>query len=203
MAGLMCGADYAHIVSGPRRRFSLLLFPTSPKTLAEGRFDFSHDPDRTFAFYPTFALVSILNEEDSPRHPNSRQNGSRDNDALKKFFHCPLRFRTVSLHFAAGHRQQHRKHHERNPHNMTERRFRTEAEYFARNAERMRYPKFRHHHLFIGSGVIEAGCRAVIGSRLKQSGMFWTVRGGNSIIALRCCHLNARFEDYWEKRRAA
>lgn len=80
---------------------------------------------------------------------------------------------------------------------------RTEAEYFARNAERMRYPKFRRQHLFIGSGVIEAGCRAIIGSRLKQSGMFWTVRGANSIIALRCCHLNARFEDYWEERRAA
>jgi hypothetical protein len=80
---------------------------------------------------------------------------------------------------------------------------RTEADYFERNAERMRYPKFRRQHLFIGSGVIEAGCRTVIGSRLKQSGMFWTVRGANSILALRCCHLNGRFEDYWESRRAA
>jgi hypothetical protein len=80
---------------------------------------------------------------------------------------------------------------------------RTEAEYFNRNAPRMRYPKFRRQHLFVGSGVIEAGCRVVIGSRLKQSGMFWTVRGANAIIALRCCHLNARFEDYWEARRAA
>jgi hypothetical protein len=80
---------------------------------------------------------------------------------------------------------------------------RTEADYFERNAERMRYPKFRCQHLFVGSGVIEAGCKTVIGSRLKQSGMFWTVRGANSIIALRCCHLNGRFEDYWEARRAA
>ena len=80
---------------------------------------------------------------------------------------------------------------------------RTEADYFERNAERMRYPKFRRQHLFVGSGVIEAGCKTVIGSRLKQSGMFWTVRGANSIIALRCCHLNGRFEDYWESRRAA
>ena len=80
---------------------------------------------------------------------------------------------------------------------------RTEADYFERNAERMRYPKFRRQHLFVGSGVIEAGCKTVIGSRLKQSGMFWTVRGANSIIALRCCHLNGRFEDYWEARRAA
>jgi len=67
----------------------------------------------------------------------------------------------------------------------------------------LRYPKFRRQHWFVGSGVIEAGCKTVIGSRLKQSGMFWTVRGANSIIALRCCHLNGRFEDYWESRRAA
>jgi hypothetical protein len=80
---------------------------------------------------------------------------------------------------------------------------RTEADYFERNADRMRYPKFRGQHLFVGSGVIEAGCKTVIGSRLKQSGMFWTVRGANAIIALRCCHLNGRFEDYWESRRAA
>ena len=80
---------------------------------------------------------------------------------------------------------------------------RIEADYFERNAGRMRYPKFRRQHLFVGSGVIEAGCKTVIGSRLKQSGMFWTVRGANAILALRCCHLNGRFEDYWEARRAA
>jgi hypothetical protein len=80
---------------------------------------------------------------------------------------------------------------------------RIEADYFEKNAERMRYPKFRRQHLFVGSGVIEAGCKTVIGSRLKQSGMFWTVRGANAIIALRCCHLNGRFENYWEARRAA
>jgi hypothetical protein len=80
---------------------------------------------------------------------------------------------------------------------------RIEADYFETNAERMRYPKFRRLHLFVGSGVIEAGCKTVIGSRLKQSGMFWTVRGANAILALRCCHLNGRFENYWEARRAA
>jgi hypothetical protein len=80
---------------------------------------------------------------------------------------------------------------------------RIEADYFDRNKDRMRYPKFRKQHLFVGSGVIEAGCKTVIGSRLKKSGMFWTVRGANAIIALRCCHLNGRFEDYWEQRPAA
>lgn len=80
---------------------------------------------------------------------------------------------------------------------------RTEADYFDNNKERMRYPNFRAQHLFIGSGVIEAGCKTIIGSRCKQSGMFWTVRGANAILALRCCHFNARFENYWEGRRAA
>lgn len=76
------------------------------------------------------------------------------------------------------------------------------ADYFQRNAERMRYPEFRRQHLFVGSGVIEAGCKTVIASRLKQSGMFWTLRGANAIIALRCCRLSGRFEDYWEARVA-
>ena len=80
---------------------------------------------------------------------------------------------------------------------------RSEAEYFHSNRERMRYPEFRKKNLFVGSGVIEAGCKTVIGSRLKQSGMFWTVRGANAIIALRCCLLNGELEDYWATRRTA
>jgi hypothetical protein len=80
---------------------------------------------------------------------------------------------------------------------------RTEADYFERNAKRMRYPSFRRQHLFVGSGVIEAGCKTVVASRLKRSGMFWTVRGANAILALRCSYLNGRFEDYWEDRQAA
>jgi len=80
---------------------------------------------------------------------------------------------------------------------------RIEADYFERNAERMRYPEFHRQHLFIGSGVIEAGCKTVIGSRLKQSGMFWTVQGANAIIALRCHRLSRKFEDYWASRSLA
>jgi len=50
--------------------------------------------------------------------------------------------------------------------------------------------------------AVEAGCKTVIGARLKRSGMFWTVRGANAIAALRCCRLNGRFEDYWEEAQA-
>jgi len=76
-----------------------------------------------------------------------------------------------------------------------------EANYFEQNKKRMRYPEFRKQEFFVGSGVVEASCKTIIG-RLKQSGMFWTVRGANAIIALRCCHRSGKFEDYWAARRA-
>ena len=78
-----------------------------------------------------------------------------------------------------------------------------EAEYFDRNAPRMRYPEFRKLGLFVGSGVVEAGCKTVIASRLKCSGMFWTVDGANAIVDLRCSLLDGRFENYWEMSRSA
>lgn len=72
--------------------------------------------------------------------------------------------------------------------------------YFENNAQQMRYAEFRAKNFFVGSGVVEAGCRTVIGQRLKQSGMRWSVRGANAIIALRCCLLSGRFEDFWASR---
>ncbi len=67
----------------------------------------------------------------------------------------------------------------------------------------MHYPKFRKQNLFVGSGVIESGCKTVLGSRLKlkRLGTFWTVRGANAVIALRCCCHSRQFDDYWEHRR--
>jgi len=78
-----------------------------------------------------------------------------------------------------------------------------EIGYFEKNRDRMRYNEFRRQGLFVGSGVVEAGCRTVIAQRLKQSGMHWTVKGANSIIALRCCFLSIRWEDFWEYRACA
>jgi hypothetical protein len=73
-------------------------------------------------------------------------------------------------------------------------------DYFQTNKERMRYAKFRSEGLFVGSGVVEAGCKIVAGLRLKQSGMRWTVNNANAIIALRCCQLSGRWEEFWEQR---
>jgi hypothetical protein len=75
-----------------------------------------------------------------------------------------------------------------------------ELGYFQNNASCMRYADYREKDFFVGSGVVEAGCRTVIGERLKQSGMRWSVRGANAIIALRCCIMSGRFEDFWASR---
>jgi hypothetical protein len=77
---------------------------------------------------------------------------------------------------------------------------RKELGYFENNAPYMHYAEYRNQKLFVGSGVVEAGCRTVIGERLKQSGMHWSVRGANAIIALRCCIMSGRFEDFWASR---
>jgi hypothetical protein len=72
--------------------------------------------------------------------------------------------------------------------------------YIARNRLRMAYPQFRAQGLCVGSGVVEAGCKVVIATRLKRAGMHWTVAGANAIIALRACKLSGRFEDFWQRR---
>jgi hypothetical protein len=74
--------------------------------------------------------------------------------------------------------------------------------YFLERADQMRYAKFRELGLFVGSGVIEAGCKTLIGKRLKQSGMFWGLPGANAIIAARCCLYSGRFEQFWEDTAA-
>ncbi|MBR9978643.1 MAG: ISKra4 family transposase [Bacteroidetes bacterium] len=75
--------------------------------------------------------------------------------------------------------------------------------YFQKNAHRMRYAYFRAKGLFVGSGVIEAGCKTLVGQRLKQSGMHWSIRSANNIVALRCLFLGNQWDDFWEARTAA
>jgi hypothetical protein len=85
------------------------------------------------------------------------------------------------------------------PHNVREE-LRKTIDYFQTNQERMRYAPFRSEGLFVGSGVVEAGCKTDLGLRRKQSGMRWTADPANAIIALRCCHLSGRWEEFWEQR---
>jgi hypothetical protein len=75
-------------------------------------------------------------------------------------------------------------------------------DYFKNNRQPMRYVEFHAQGLCTSTGVVEAGCKMAIGERLKPSGMHWTVRGADAIIALRCARLSGRFEDFWERRSA-
>ncbi len=76
----------------------------------------------------------------------------------------------------------------------------TQLCYFEKNAPQMRYAEYRGKKFLVGSGLVQAGCRTVIAERLKLSGMRWPVAGANAIIALRCCILSGRFEDFWPSR---
>lgn len=79
---------------------------------------------------------------------------------------------------------------------------RRQIEYFRKNRPYMQYHAFRSENCFIGSGVIEAACKNLVGARCKRSGMEWSVEGANAILAARCTLLSNRFEDYWEDRAA-
>ena len=74
------------------------------------------------------------------------------------------------------------------------------AAYVDGNRARMRYAEFRAAGLCTSTGVVEAGCKTAIGTRCKRAGMHWTVAGADAIIALRCCKLSGRYEDFWERR---
>ena len=86
---------------------------------------------------------------------------------------------------------------------QTQEALRQTISYFENNRQRMRYADFRRQQLFVGSGVIEAGCKTIVGQRLKQSGMRWSRRGANAIIALRCAQLSGRWQEFWEMRAAS
>ena len=69
--------------------------------------------------------------------------------------------------------------------------------YFETNAARMQYKAFRAAGHFVGSGSVEAGCKAVVAQRLKLSGMRWSVRGATGIATLRCQEASGRSEEIW------
>jgi hypothetical protein len=73
-------------------------------------------------------------------------------------------------------------------------------DYFVNNVSRMQYGTFRAKNYSIGSGVIEAGCRTIIGKRCKQSGMFWGTPGAEKVLALRCIHASRGLDLFWKHR---
>jgi hypothetical protein len=74
--------------------------------------------------------------------------------------------------------------------------------YFDTNAHRMRYQHYRKLGMFVGSGTVEAGCKAVIGQRLKLSGMRWNIPGATGIATLRCQEASNRWDNIWKRPRS-
>jgi len=64
-----------------------------------------------------------------------------------------------------------------------------ELEYFSTNQQRMRYAYFSRLGLYIGSGVVESGCKMVVTRRMKVSGARWTFERAQAILCLRCAYL--------------
>jgi len=73
----------------------------------------------------------------------------------------------------------------------------TALDHFIKNAQRMRYAVFRELGTFIGSGVVEAGCKTLVGQRLKHSGMRWNIPGATGILTLRCHRESNRWDQIW------
>ena len=73
--------------------------------------------------------------------------------------------------------------------------------YFENNKSRMLYGTFRANGYFIGSGVVEAGCKTVVGQRAKESGMLWSLNGADHVLAVRCAVMNGNFDGFWNQHR--
>ena len=73
----------------------------------------------------------------------------------------------------------------------------SEIKYLQTNRTRMNYFELRQNNLPIGSGVVEAACKNLIGARMKKSGMRWTIDGGQTVLTLRSLILSNRWEKFW------
>jgi len=77
-----------------------------------------------------------------------------------------------------------------------------EIGYLENNLARMTYGMFRKAGCFIGSGVVEAGCKTVIGKRMNARDVL--VRsGGQGMLDLRCAFLSNRLDPFCQARTTA
>jgi hypothetical protein len=64
----------------------------------------------------------------------------------------------------------------------------------------MRYDIFRAKGYFIGSGVVEAACKTIVGQRFKGAGMHWSLQGLMRLLAIRTALCSNRYDDFWAWR---
>ena len=70
--------------------------------------------------------------------------------------------------------------------------------YYRDNLDRMRYDEYLAKGWFIGSGVVESACKAIICERFKQPGMRWSRRGADALLPFRTAYLSGRYDEIWD-----
>jgi len=76
------------------------------------------------------------------------------------------------------------------------------VEYLRKNLHRTHYPDYLRRGWPIGSGVIEAACKTVVGQRLKGSGMRWRAPQTTAMCQLRALYRSSPnlWANYWRTR---
>ena len=69
--------------------------------------------------------------------------------------------------------------------------------YYRENADRMHYDEYILKGWFIGSGVVESGCKCVVKQRLDNSGMHWSITSAEQILGLRALLKSNRLEEFF------
>lgn len=72
--------------------------------------------------------------------------------------------------------------------------------YLNENRDRMWYRQRLAAGLAIGSGLIEGGCKNVLGARLKLNSARWRIGRAERMAHLRCLQYSDLWESYWEHR---
>lgn len=81
-------------------------------------------------------------------------------------------------------------------------RLETQLTYFRNQRHRMHYAQYIRDGLPIASGVMEAACKTLVTQRMKQSGMAWTLAGGQPILTFRSLIQSDRWRPAWDLLRA-
>ena len=69
-------------------------------------------------------------------------------------------------------------------------------QYYRDNYDRMKYDEYILNGWFIGSGVVESGCKCVVQQRLDLSGMHWSLRGAEALLPIRALYKSGRLDEF-------
>jgi hypothetical protein len=71
--------------------------------------------------------------------------------------------------------------------------------YLLKHSNEMHYSTYKRAGLPLGSGITEAGCKVVFTQRFKESGMTWSLKGGEVILRLRLAELSGVWDEVYQE----